>query len=138
VAASSSVGSSVISWVRVSHATSSVTADPADRWRRWLAARSRTEVGHLYQAPVGDTVGAVLGRAIYGSRSGPFAGPRRAGRSSLQLLCRLRLGPAAAALPSEEFEGFVDELGVVLEDAAVAGVGVGDQLAVGQAAGQVG
>ena len=56
----------------------------------------------------------------------------------LQLLCRLRLGPAAAALPYEEFEGFPDELCVELEDAAVAGVGVGDQLAVGQAAGQVG
>jgi hypothetical protein len=56
----------------------------------------------------------------------------------LQLLCWLRLRPAAAALPGEEFEGFVDELCVVLEDAAVAGAGVGDQLAVGQAAGQVG
>ena len=44
----------------------------------------------------------------------------------------------AAALPSEEFESFGDELCVVLEDAAVAGVGVGDQLAVRQAAGQVG
>ena len=44
----------------------------------------------------------------------------------------------AAALPSEEFESFGDELCVELEDAAVAGVGVGHQLTVRQAAGQVG
>jgi hypothetical protein len=56
----------------------------------------------------------------------------------LQLCALAALGAHAAALPSEEFEGFVDELCVVLEDAAVAGVGVGHQLTVGQAAGQVG
>ena len=60
------------------------------------------------------------------------------GAVPLRLLCWLRLRPAAAALPVEEFEGFLDELCVVLEDAAVAGVGVDHQLAVGQAAGQVG
>jgi hypothetical protein len=41
-------------------------------------------------------------------------------------------------LGSEEFESFADELCVELEDAAVAGVGVDHQLAVWQAAGQVG
>jgi hypothetical protein len=48
------------------------------------------------------------------------------GQFPLRLLCWLRFGPAGAALPSEEFEGFADELCVELEDAAVAGVGVGD------------
>jgi hypothetical protein len=53
------------------------------------------------------------------------------------------LGPVlgaspAAALPSEEVESFLDEPCVELEDAAVAGVGVGHQLTVRQAAGQVG
>jgi hypothetical protein len=47
-------------------------------------------------------------------------------------------GLPAAALQSEEFESFLDELRVELEDAAVAGVGVGHQLTVRQAAGQVG
>jgi hypothetical protein len=76
---------------------------------------------------------------FYGFRSGPYA-PDLGERDPvpLQLLCWLRLRPAAAALPVEEFEGFLDELCVVLEDAAVAGVGVDDQLAVRQAAGQVG
>jgi len=47
-------------------------------------------------------------------------------------------GSPAAALPSEEFEGFLDELCMELEDAAVASVGVGHQFTVRQAAGQVG
>jgi hypothetical protein len=41
-------------------------------------------------------------------------------------------------LRSEEFESFVDELCVELEDAAVPGIGVDHQLTVGEAAGQVG
>jgi hypothetical protein len=49
-----------------------------------------------------------------------------------------RLGHQAPALPSEEFEGFVGELCVELEDAAVPGIGVDHQLTIGQAAGQVG
>jgi hypothetical protein len=57
----------------------------------------------------------------------------------LQLFALTALGgPPAPVLPSEEFEGCLDELCVVLEDAAVAGVGVGHQFAVRQAAGQVG
>jgi hypothetical protein len=53
------------------------------------------------------------------------------------MVCR-GLATRSRTATSEEFEGFVDELCVELEDAAVAGVGVGHQLTVRQAAGQVG
>jgi hypothetical protein len=105
-------------------------------------ARPARETGPatLNQEPVDDAVVAVLGRAIYGFRPGPYA-PNLDERDPVPppaVGADCAWGLPAAALPSEEFEGFLDELCVVLEDAAVAGVGVGHQLTVRQAAGQVG
>ena len=65
--------------------------------------------------------------------------PASGARFSVQL-CALTApgGLPRRLLRPEEFESFADELCVVLEDAAVAGVGIGHQFTVGQAAGQVG
>ena len=116
--------------------------------QRQRAAVGGTWSQYATRGKAGSSCGWLAVRLRKGSRpsepgTGRCPGPSRTSGSRTRFPLRLFAltafgGLPGAVLPSEEFEGFLDELCVELEDAAVTGVGVGHQLTVRQAAGQVG